>query len=194
MRPSSKALKNQFLANFLVTKPKIVTLDYHLEREQELPNGCIIDVETTGLDPQLHHIITFGILRRKTARIYQLTNPDYESFKALATQKTQRAQMPRYAYNTRFESDFTGIQQGWHDLTQYTERRGYDWNNPDYDPYIPMRLDQCTLTPFQEPDITGSQVPQHWQQWLNKHKPQTLWAIAFHNLSDLLRTRQLIKT
>jgi uncharacterized protein YprB with RNaseH-like and TPR domain len=192
MRPSSKPLRKEFLANFLITKPKIVTLDYRLQREQQLEKGCIIDIETTGLDPQLHHIITFGILRRKTARVYQLTNPDYVSFKALVTQKTQRSQKPRYAYNARFESDFTGIQEGWHDLTQYEERHDeWIW----YDgPYYRMHLDQCTLTPFQEPDITGSQVPQHWQQWLNKHKPQTLWAIAQHNLSDLLRTRQLIKT
>jgi len=190
MRPSSKPLRKEFLANFLVTKPKIVTLDCRLQREQ-LEKGCIIDIETTGLDPQLHHIITFGILRRKTARVYQLTNPDYEPFKALATQKTQRSQKPRYAYNARFESDFTGIQEGWHDLTQYEERHDeWIW----YDgPYYRMHLDQCTLTPFQEPDITGSQVPQHWQQWLKTHKPQTLWAIAFHNLSDLLRTRQLIQ-
>ena len=193
-KPSCKPLKKEFLANFLVTKPKIVTLAYHLEREQELHSGCIIDIETTGLDLELHHIITFGILRKKTARVYQLTNPDYESFKALATQKTQRAQTPRYAYNTRFESDFIGIEKGWHDLTQYTERRGYDWNNPDYDPYIPMHLGSCTLTPFQEPDIVGADIPLLWEQWLTKHKPQTLWAIAFHNLSDLLRTKQLIKT
>jgi len=176
-KPSSKPLKNQFLANFLVTKPKIVTLAYHLEREQELHSGCIIDLETTGLDPQLHHIITFGILRKKTARVYQLTNPDYESFKALATQKTQRAQTPRYAYNTRFESDFIGIEKGWHDLTQYAERN-----------------DEWVWYDGQEPDIIGSDVPLHWEQWLTKHKPQTLWQITHHCLSDLLRTKQLIKT
>lgn len=191
-KPSCKPLKKEFLANFLVTKPKIVTLDYHLEREQELHSGCIIDLETTGLDLELHHIITFGILRKKTARIYQLTKPDYESFKALVTQKTQRSPMPRYAYNARFESDFTGIQKGWHDLTQYAERNDkWAW----YDgPYYRMHLDQCTLTSFQEGDIVGSDVPLLWEQWLTKHKTQTLWAIAFHCLSDLLRTKQLIKT
>jgi len=185
-KPSCKLLKEEFLANFTVTKPKIVTLDYHLETEQELNKGCIIDIEATGLDPQLDHIITFGILRRKTARVYQLTEPDYESFKALMTHKTLRSPLPRYAYNIAFEQAFLGIGEGWYDLTQYGERT--------IPCAYPMRLDSCTITPFAEADIVGSDVPSLWQEWLTKHKLQALWQISLHCLSDLLRTRQLIKT
>jgi len=193
-KPSCKPLKKQFLSNFLIIRPKIVTLTYELGKEQELHKGCIIDTETTGLDPNTDHIITYGILKKTKAHIYQLTQPDYVSFKTLATQKTQRSPVPRYAYNTRFEQDFTGLKdnKNWIDLTQYEERNDeWIW----YDgPYYRLHLDQCTLTPFAEPDIVGSEVPPLWQQWLNKHKPQTLWTIAHHCLSDLLRTRQLIKT
>jgi len=193
-KSSCKPLKKQFLTNFIITKPKIVTLDCPLEREQQLDKGCIIDSETTGLDPNTDHMITFGILRRKTARIYQLTQTEYGSFKALATQKTQRSPVPHYAYNTRFEQDFLGLKdsKNWIDLTQYGER---EWGVDEWgSPYYPMRLDSCTLTPFAEPDIVGSDVPPLWQEWLTKHKPQTLWQITLHCLSDLLRTRQLIKT
>lgn len=55
------------------------------------------------------------------------------------------------------------------------------------------RLDQCTSSAFQEPAIRGGHVPQIWQLWLSKHKPDILASITLHCLSDLLRERQLVK-
>jgi hypothetical protein len=191
-KPSSEPLKKQFLSHFLFNPhPTIVTLRYKLKTQETLMKGCIIDIETTGLNRENDKIIAFGILKRNIAEIHQLTKPDHDKFETFIKQKTQTSPKPRYGYAVHFEMQFLNFKdhKNWKDLTQYAQK---DWDYYE-NPYYRLRLDQCTLTPFQEPDIQGSEVPQHWQQWLKTHKPQTLWAIAFHNLSDLLRTRQLIR-
>ncbi len=54
-------------------------------------------------------------------------------------------------------------------------------------------LGQCTSSAFEEPAISGGNVPRIWQQWLNTNKPEILANITLHCLSDLLRERQLVK-
>lgn len=192
-KSSSAALKKQFLAIFLINPPKIVETHYRLSKEQTLKKGCIIDVETDGLDPHHNRILTLGILKRNIAQVHQLTKADYGPFKSFAVEKTIFSPEPRYAYNARFEQDFLSEEKGWHDLTQYAKKEGF-YGTDDFDPFHRLRLDSCTLTPFTELDIVGSDVPRLWQEWLSKHKPESLWQITLHCLSDLLRTRQLIKT
>jgi hypothetical protein len=186
-------LQHEFCSYFLFRPhPRQVDFKVVLPQKQQLKKGCVIDVETTGLDPQQHHIVTMGVLEKDRAVIHQLTTSAYQEFLTYCIQKAQRTPLPRYGYNTRFESSFLNIKDGWHDLTQHAERRGYDWHNSDYPPYYRLRLDECTYSVFKEPNIRGADVPRTWQEWLNTHKPQTLFKIAAHNLSDLLRTRQLI--
>jgi len=191
-KPSSKPLKKQLLSYFLFEPPPIVTLTYKLSPEEALEKGCIIDIETTGLDPAYDKIITLGILKRDIAQIHQLTIPAYNTFKLFCLRKTEKTPKPRYAYAAHFEQEFLGHFKDWRDLTQYVERRGYEWDNPEYDPYYRLRLDECTLTPFQEPDIQGREAPAYWETWLQQQKPKILYAITYHCLCDLLRARQLI--
>lgn len=197
-KPTNHNLKKEFLANFLFNKyPSVVTQSCRLPRAQALRKGSIIDIETTGLDPNFDNIIAIGILERNIAKVHQLTKPHYVSFKRYCQRKTEGSPKPRYAYAAGFEQDFLNVQHGlladWEDLTQYKERQGYDWNSKDYDTYIRLHLDQCTLTPFHEPDILSREVPNYWQAWLNDRKPKNLWSISYHCLCDLLRERQLVK-
>jgi len=186
-------LQHEFSTYFMFRPyPEFIPFTIKLPEKHHLAKGSVIDVETTGLNPETDDIITMGILQKDRAVIHQLTTPLYEPFKTYCHNRATRTPLPRYAYNTGFESQFLNIKEGWHDLTQYAERRGYDWNNPDYDPYIRVHLTDCTCSVFKEPNITGADVPHTWQEWLNTHKPETLSKITLHCLADLLRTRQLI--
>lgn len=186
-------LEHEFSTYFLFKPyPEFIPFTVKLPEKHHLPKGCVIDVETTGLNPETDDIITMGILQKDRAVIHQLTNTAYPQFKTYCHNKADRTPLPRYGYNTRFESEFLNIKEGWHDLTQHAERRGYNWYNEDYDPYYRVHLDECTISTFKEPNIKGADVPGTWQEWLNTHKPTTLSKITLHCLADLLRTRQLI--
>lgn len=188
-------IKNQLYQHFLSyfrfePFPWIVELHHDLSNKKVLTKGCVIDIETTGLDANTNKILTLGILTRNKARIYQLTNKQYPRFRDLCINKVSKTPNPRYGYNPRFEADFLGIKEGWHDLTQWEERT---YNDYEQGPYYRLSLDQCTLSPFKEPTIASSEVPAYWKQWLTSKKPKTLYEITWHNLIDLLRTRQLVR-
>jgi hypothetical protein len=188
-KPKSNKIQKQFLSNFLFKPyPTIASLTYRLPSDHALPAGCIIDIETTGLDPAYDKIITLGILKHDIAQIHQLTIPAYNTFKLFCLSKTEKSPKPRYAYAAHFEQEFIGHFKDWQDLTQYAEREYIN----DFNPYYRLRLDECTLTPFQEPDIEGREAPAYWETWLQQRKPKILYAITYHCLCDLLRTRQLI--
>lgn len=154
-----------------------------------LQKGTIIDIETTGLDPKLDHILTLAILKRNKAEIHQLVQRKCARFKRLCHYIAIRTPKPRYAYNTRFETDFLTVKDDWIDLTQYFEV-DYDHGNP----FRRYRLADCTRHPFPgEPyDIDGTLVANAWELWLKTKDPNFIVDIIYHSLCDLLRTQQLI--
>jgi len=193
-KPKAKdRLAQEFLDYFLFGKPPwVVRIDYPLEDEKALAKGSIVDIETTGLFSTTDMIITLGILRKRKASVYQLTSNEYLKFWKLCVNLVLRAPIPRYAYAAHFEAEWLNIKDGWQDLTQYAERRDDFYGLDDFDPYYRLRLDACTFSPFQEHDITSQQVPIQWRAWLKERNPKILYEVAFHNLCDLLRVRQLI--
>lgn len=187
-------LRKQFLSYFRFESfPWVVPLIHKLSNKKALKKGCITDIETTGLHPNTDMILTLGVLKRNIIFIYQLTNNEYDRFWSLCVNIVSKAPKPRYGYNTRFEAEFLGIKKDWQDLTQYARAHEYnnEWGcNP---PYYRLRLEDATTAPFKEPSIQGSEVPQYWKAWLKKKNPKHLYEISYHNLCDLLRTRQLVK-
>ena len=176
-------LQHEFTSYFLFKPyPEIVPFTVRLPEKHILPRGAIIDIETTGLNPEADDIITMGILQKDRAVIHQLAKPSYELFKAVCESKATRAPKPRYAYNTRFETGFLNIKDDWVNLTQYGGKEWEDWENG---PYYRMHLDQCTFSVFKEPEIFGHDVPRTWQEWLTTHKPETLSKITLHCLANL---------
>jgi len=166
-----------------------ISLEYKLDNP--LTNGCIVDIETTGLNPLSDKIITLGIIKKNLLLIYQLTHEDsYWRFWSLCNRLVKKQPIPRYGYACGFEADFLKIlDDNWHDLTEYFE--------VDYDNECPVRrysLVDVTRHPFpNEPiDIDGSQVPQEWQQYLTSKNKIHLTNIIYHSVCDLHRTKQLI--
>jgi len=170
-------------------KHYFVSLSYRIDNP--LSQGCIIDCETTGLNPSLDKIITLGIIKRNRLLIYQLTHEDdYDRFWSLCHRVSKHQATPRYGYACGFEADFLKIlDDKWHDLTQYFEV-DYDEENP----YRRYSLADVTRHPFpNEPrDIEGSQVPQEWQAYLKTKNKTHLTNIIYHAICDMHRTKQLV--
>jgi hypothetical protein len=190
-------IRKQFMSNFILEKRAplgLKSLNIRTRITNPLGKGCIVDVETTGLDPQADVTLALGLLVKDKAKVYQLVKPEYQgNFQHGIQQRVREAPTPRYSYNSEFEREFLSIRDGWEDLTQHRERPGYQWENPEYDPYIRLHLTDCTTAPFTQKDILGIDVPLQWIKWLKTKNPTDLWPITFHCLCDVLRTRQLIK-
>lgn len=155
-----------------------------------LHKGCIIDIETTGLNPASDQIITLGIIKKKLLLIYQLIHEDsYHRFHSLCHRVVKEQPIPRYGYACRFEADFLKIlDDDWQDLTQHFE--------VDSDPpYRRYSLASVTRHPFpNEPiDMGGSQVPVEWTEYLKTKNTIHLANIVYHAVCDLHRTKQLVE-
>lgn len=166
-----------------------ISLYYKLDNP--MAKGCIIDIETTGLNQLSDKIITLGIVKKKLLLIYQLLQQDsYWRFSSLCNRLVKVQPIPRYGYACGFEADFLGIKDdNWHDLTEYFE--------VDYDDECPVRryrLVDVTHHAFpNEPiDIDSSEVPQEWQQYLTTKNKIHLTNIIYHCICDLHRTKQLV--
>jgi hypothetical protein len=113
-------IQHSFLANFQrLPFPEHFPFTIKLPKKYWLKKGCVIDLETTGVFPLLSNIVTMGILEKDKAVVYQLTAPKYKDFKDYCFKKARETQEPRYSYNSRFESEFLQMEDGWRDLMQY---------------------------------------------------------------------------
>ena len=165
-------------------------ISLHYKVDTPLSQGSIIDIETTGLDPSTDNIITLGIIKKKHLLLYQLVHEDsYKRFWSLCNRLAKAQPTPRYGYACHFEADFLRIKDDkWTDLTQYFEI--------DYNDFIPFRrytLADVTHHPFRdEPiDISGSEIPGEWQQYVTSRNKIHLTNIIYHCYCDMLRTKQL---
>lgn len=188
----------QFRKYFIFSSREWIVKMY-MRADPYLNRGSIIDIETTGLNPEpgdyynpQSHTISLGIYSGHLIRIYQLAKPDYERFRILARRIARKTPQPRYAYAAHFEQSFLGIPEGWHDLTRYREPYYNDWENWHNYRY---RLADVTQGPYEKPedlDIDSSDVPQTWENWLRTKDWRQLAEISWHNYCDLLRERQLV--
>jgi len=164
-----------------------------------LEKGCIVDIETTGLNPgkgdyytPASSVVTLGVYQGDLIRIYQLAKPNYIKFLAICRKIIERSPTPRYAYAAHFEQSFLGVFNGWQDLTRYREVEPDGW-----EPYrnYRYRLVDVTRNPCptrEDWDIDGEEVPARWSQWLTGRQIRDLAEISYHCYIDLLRERQLV--
>lgn len=116
----ASTLQRNFLANFqLLPLSEHFPFTIKLPKKYCLKTGCVIDLETTGVSPSFSNILTMGILEKDRAVVYQLTAPKYKDFQDYCFEKARETQEPRYSYNSRFESEFLQMKDGWRDLMQY---------------------------------------------------------------------------
>jgi len=156
--------------------------------------GTIVDLETTGLDPQSDHIIALGLYYGSRIEVHQLVKPHYDGFRDRCIRLVQGKPRPLYAYFAHFEQDFLGIKDGWVDLGQWGIS---EWHDSDWPHDTRFRLVDVTTNPHEDDhDIDGGEVPTIWRSWLGnkKRRPRWLASIAWHCYTDLLREAQLAGT
>jgi len=173
-------------------KPESIVSRVHLN--VSIPRGTIVDIETTGLDPNRDEIITLGYVAGSQLIVLQRTAKRKDKFYEAVRTEIGNLPRPLYAYNAEFEELFIRQQLGlkrevvkdlfrpWRDRA---DAIGMKW----------PKLDDLVSEPeiyFQDKRITGRDVPVIWRRFLAKGDTRLLEPIVKHNQSDLLRSLYLL--
>ena len=155
--------------------------------------GSVIDIETTGLDPESDEIVTLGFIEANKLQIIQRTSKDQTAFYKELKEVVTNLKAPFYAYNGSFENRFIQAQLGikkevvdvfapWRKMA---ESQGQKW----------PKLDDLVSEPeiyLDMPRITGRDCPILWKNYLQTMDRELLTPIMEHNKSDILRTLFLL--
>lgn len=157
-----------------------------------IPQGTLIDLETTGLDVNHDEIVLLGYVQGNRLEIICRRSEDERLFVAQLTELVLRLPGPFYAYNLSFEKGFLearGIQIEGVDLFQpwkeKAEALSLKWPKLD-------ELFSHAEHYFNEPVISGKDVPALWRKFLDTRDDGYLQQIIRHNESDLLRELYLL--
>lgn len=157
-----------------------------------IPQGTLIDLETTGLDADQDEIVLFGYIRGSRLEIICRSSEEETLFTTQLAELVPTLPEPFYAYNLSFEKAFLqakGIDIEGIDLFQ-------PWKEKAEALYLKWpKLDELFSHAeqyFNEPVICGRDVPLLWQRFLNTRDDTYLQQIIKHNESDLLRELYLL--
>ena len=165
---------------------------YSRELMLGIPRGTLIDLETTGLDVDHDEIVLFGYIQGSRLEIICRSSKEEAPFIAQLTELVPTLPKPFYAYNLSFEKGFLrakGIDIEGIDLFQ-------PWKEKAEALYLKWpKLDELFSHAeryFNEPVISGRDVPLLWQRFLYTENDDYLQQIIRHNESDLLRELYLL--
>ena len=182
---------------------RLIPYDYYRDDFPEVfPNDFIIDIETTGLDPNEDIIVCLGIadLWHLSITIYFLEDPSkWQEFHKFCRKKVFELLNSGdvWAYNSLFESKFLkiprfsttfsstrGIQYGIFDLMCgtgfYRLKQAAMLINYKYK----LNVDEL----IKDVDIDGKDVPKvYLKDWCVKRDEKAKWRIIDHNHRDLIR-------
>ncbi|MFO7995714.1 MAG: ribonuclease H-like domain-containing protein [Dehalococcoidia bacterium] len=165
---------------------------YSRELTLGIPQGTLIDLETTGLDVGHDEIVLFGYIQGSHLEIICRSSKDEAPFIARLAELVPTLPRPFYAYNLPFEKGFLqakGIRIEGVDLFQPWKEKaqtlGLKWPKLD-------ELFSHAEQYFNEPVISGRDVPLLWQGFLYNGDDDYLQQIIRHNESDLLRELYLL--
>lgn len=157
-----------------------------------IPQGTLIDLETTGLDVDHDEIVLFGYIQGSRLEIICRSSEEEAPFAAQLAGLVRTLPRPFYAYNLSFEKGFLqakGIDIEGIDLFQ-------PWKEKAEALYLKWpKLDELFSHAehyFNEPVISGKDVPLLWQKFLHTRDDSYLQQIVKHNESDLLRELYLL--
>lgn len=157
-----------------------------------IPQGTLIDLETTGLDVDHDEIVLFGYVQGSRMEIICRSSEDELSFVGQLARLIARLPTPFYAYNLSFEKGFLaarGIQIEGVDLFQPWKEKAealcLKWPKLD-------ELFSHAEHYFNEPVISGKDVPALWRRFVDTRDDGYLQQIIKHNESDLLRELYLL--
>jgi len=162
-------------------KDRFVTIEKELKGIQLPEEIAIVDIETTGLDPKLDEIVSYGIVkdRNKVKVVARVIAEEKELLELL--KKDLNGIKTVYAFYVPFERDWLTTKLG--DLNVRFE----DLKRMD------GRLIHVVNTNWGD-DVDGSQVPKLWQGWKERLSFGCLSSIIHHNLADLMRETFLFLT
>jgi uncharacterized protein YprB with RNaseH-like and TPR domain len=157
-----------------------------------IAKGCLLDFETTGLDPATSEVITFGYIVGSTLTILQRRDAS-PSFDREVRELLESLPEPLFAYNSSFEEKFArmkyGVSRKFGDVMGPWKRRadaeGVKW--PKLDELLPD-----PETYFGDEITSGAQVPALWREFLQSGNDGLLTKIVRHNEIDLLRELMLL--
>nr|WP_013087935.1 ribonuclease H-like domain-containing protein [Pyrococcus sp. 12/1]ADF80218.1 p12-11p [Pyrococcus sp. 12/1] len=136
---------------------------------------AVLDLETTGLEPEWDEILSFGIAKDHEIKVYtRVFAPEEELVKIL--RKELRGVKRIYAYYCEFEERFLKSRRIW--------RREY------YDLYKGKKLKDAINISFDD-RISGEDVPFLWVKFQVTGEIEHLMKIAHHNLTDIYRELML---
>ena len=165
---------------------------YSRESMISIPQGTLIDIETTDPDSNHDEMVVFGYVERNYLRIICRTSEDEKPF--IVQLANLVPELPRlfYAYNLSFEKEFLkarGMNIEGIDLFQ-------PWREKAEELYLKWpKLDELFSHAehyFNEPVISGKDVPLLWERFLRTGNKDYLQQIIRHNESDLLRELYLL--
>jgi uncharacterized protein YprB with RNaseH-like and TPR domain len=169
-----------------------VITSYSRELMLGIPQGTLIDIETTGLDVDHDEIVLFGYIQGSRLEIICRNSEQEEPFIVQLAQLVPTLPRPCYAYNLSFEKGFLqakGIDIEGIDLFQ-------PWKEKAEALYLKWpKLDELFSHAehyFNEPVISGRDVPSLWERFLFTRNDNYLQQIIKHNESDLLRELYLL--
>jgi uncharacterized protein YprB with RNaseH-like and TPR domain len=157
-----------------------------------IPQGTLVDIETTGLDSNCDEIVVFGYVQGNRLEIICRTSREEEPFIAQLAELVPNLSRPFYAYNLSFEKGFLkakGMNIEGIDLFQ-------PWKEKADELYLKWpKLDELFSHAeqyFNEPVVSGKDVPLLWERFLHTRDKIYLQQIVKHNESDLLRELYLL--
>ncbi len=165
---------------------------YSRELMVSIPRGTLVDIETTGLDSDCDEIVVFGYVQGNRLEIICRTSREEEPFIAQLAELVPNLPRPFYAYNLSFEKGFLkakGMYIEGIDLFQPWKKKADElslkWPKLD-------ELFSHAEHYFNEPVVSGKDVPMLWQGFLHTKNKDYLQQIIRHNESDLLRELYLL--
>ena len=165
---------------------------YSRELMLGIPQGTLIDIETSGLNIGHDEIVLFGYIQGSHLEIICRNSREETPFIAQLAALVPTLPTPFYAYNLPFEKGFLqakGIEIEGVDLFQpwkeKAEALSLKWPKLD-------ELFSHAEHYFNEPVISGRDVPLLWQSFLYTEDDNFLQQIIRHNESDLLRELYLL--
>jgi len=157
-----------------------------------IPQGTLVDIETTGLDEIHDELVIFGYIHESRLEIICRTSKEERPFIAQISKLVSKLPKPFYAYNSSFEKRFLkakGINIEGIDLFQpwreKAEALNLKWPKLD-------ELFGHAEHYFNEPVISGRDIPLLWGKFLETENKDYLQQIIRHNESDLLRELYLL--
>ena len=168
------------------------TTSYARELMVGILRGTLLDIESTGLSVGCDEVVIFGYIESNHLRIICRTSSEEGPFIAQIAKLAPELPKPFYAYNLSFEKEFL-------------KAKGIDVEGIDlFQPWKEKAEELCLKWPkldelfshaeyyFNEPVISGKDIPLLWKEFLRTGNKDYLQQIIRHNESDLLKELYLL--